>query len=125
MVIRRACFGSSSGGGSLLLCKRRLVLEHIDGEKRVVLCLGSAVGATHSVANGKVLAVVAGEEEVVQGVVRGTVDDFFEWRVADHVRVVDQDAPEVDKDKEADGDDAVEREDKGKDVVRERLEVAI
>lgn len=126
LIIRRTCFSSSSsGGGGLLLCQSSLLLGGVDCQQRVVLGLWRTVRATHSVTDGKVLSVVAGEEKVVQSVVRGAIDHLLEWRVADHVRVVDQDAPQVDKHEEADGHDTVKREDEGEDVVRQRLEVAI
>lgn len=96
-----------------------------DVVQRVVLHARRAVAATHPVAPGKVLAVVDVEVEVVQRVMRGPVDDLFQWRVADHVAVVDQDGPAVDKDKQANVDESVQREQKDKDVVRQRLRIPV
>lgn len=57
--------------------------------------------------------------------VRWAVDDLLEWRVADHVRIMDQDTPKVDEDKQANAGHAVKREDKGEDVVGQRLRIPI
>lgn len=124
LIVGRALESGSSGSG-LLLCKCCFLLCSCHCEQWIVLSLGSAVGATSTVTEGEVLAVIASEEKVVKGVMRWTVDDLFEWRVADHVRVVDQDTPKVDENEEADRNNAVEREDEGEDVVRQRLSVAV
>ena len=47
------------------------------------------------------LAVVHGEVEVVQGVVRGAVDDRRARVAGAHVRVVDENTPEVDSNEES------------------------
>jgi hypothetical protein len=52
------------------------------------LC-GDVKRATGSREDVHALAVVAGKVHVVEGVVRGTVDDLLEGMVDDHVRVVD------------------------------------
>lgn len=56
---------------------------------------------------------------------RGPVDHFFQWAVADHVGVVNQNRPAVDKDKQTHVDEAVQGEDVDEDVVGQRLRVAI
>ncbi len=71
---------------------------------------GLAVRIADPVCPGKVLAIVDGKVYVVEGVVRGTVYDGLEGVAGDHVRVVDEDGPKVDKDEEAEVDHAVEGE---------------
>ncbi len=55
----------------------------------------------------------------------GAVYDGLEGVAGDHVRVVDEDGPKVDKDEEAEVDHAVEGEEEYEEVVRDGLEVAI
>jgi hypothetical protein len=57
-------------------------------------------GWTHPVRPGEVLAVVDGKVEVVERVVGGAVDDVLEPVARDHVRVVDEDGPDVDDDED-------------------------
>lgn len=56
---------------------------------------------------------------------RWAVDDLFQGAVADHVRVVNEDGPAVDKDKEAHVDEAMEGEEVDEDVVGQRLSIAV
>ena len=53
------------------------------------------------------------------------VDDALERVAGDHVRVVDEDGPEVDKDEEAEVEVALEREEEDEEVVRHGLQVAV
>ena len=102
-----------------------LFTDASDSEKGVVFGPWGTVASTEPVATSKVLSIVAGEEKVVERVVRRTVDDLLERRVADHVRVVDENRPQVDKDKQPNADHAVKREDEGEDVVWKRLGVSV
>lgn len=56
---------------------------------------------------------------------RRAVDDRLERMAGDHVRVVDEDRPEVDKEEQAEIEPAVEGEDENEKVVWHGLEVAI
>ena len=71
------------------------------------------------------LAVVHGEVEVVQRVVCGPVDDLLERVAGDHVGVVDEDGPEVDKDEEAEVEVALDGEEEDEQMVGHRLQVAV
>jgi hypothetical protein len=71
------------------------------------------------------LAVVHREVEVVQCVVCRAVDDFLKRVASDEVRVVDQDGPEVDGDKETKVNEAVEGEDEDDAVIRNGLEISV
>ena len=55
----------------------------------------------------------------------GTVDDRLERVAGNHVRVVDENRPEVHKEEQAEVELAVEREDKDEEVVRHGLEVSV
>lgn len=59
---------------------------------------------------GKVLAVVTRKVQVVQCVVSGRVDVAFEKVTGDHVTVVDENAPQLDKDEESKEEDLVNGE---------------
>ena len=71
------------------------------------------------------LAIVHGEVEMVQRMVRGTVDDRLERVSGDHVRVVDEDGPAVDDHEEAEVQLTVEREEVDEEVVRDGLGVSV
>ena len=75
--------------------------------------------------NRTYLAIVHGKVEVVEGVVRGAVDDFLEGVAGDHVRVVDEDGPHVDEDEEAEVERAVEGEHEDEHMVGQGLEIAV
>ena len=62
---------------------------------------------------------------MVEGMVRGPVDDRLERVAGDHVRVVDQDRPEVHRDEQPEVQHAVEGEYEDEEMVRDRLEVAV
>ena len=46
----------------------------------------------------KVLAVIAGEAEVMQCVVSRSIDSIFEGMISDHIRIVNKNGPKVDQD---------------------------
>lgn len=94
-----------------------LVLAHLLLLVEEVL-VGLAVGATKTVPERRVLAVVVVEVEVVHGVAGGAVDDGAVGHV---LAVVDHNGPEVDKNKKPDGRELVQREQHREDVVRQRL----
>ena len=71
------------------------------------------------------LAVVHGEVEMVQSMVRGTVDDRLERVSGDHVRVVDENRPKVHEEEQAEVELAVEGEHEDEQVVGHGLEVAV
>ncbi len=48
----------------------------------------------------EILAVVDGEVHMVEGVVRGAVEEGFGPVAGDHVAVVDEDRPDLDEDEE-------------------------
>ena len=53
------------------------------------------------------------------------VDDLLQRVASDHIRVVDQDRPEVDEDEETEVELPVEREEIDEEVVGDRLGVAV
>ena len=57
--------------------------------------------------------------------VGGAVDDLLERVSGDHVRVVDEDGPEVDADEQEEVELALEGEEVDEQVVGDRLEVAV
>jgi len=78
-----------------------------------------SVTPTYAVRPCKVLPVIADEVEVMERMMRWSVDDFFERMVGDHIRVVDEDGPKVDQDEEDEVEMPLEREDEGEEVVRD------
>lgn len=81
---------------------------------------GSTITVKVRVGPGKVLAVIAGEVEVVQGVVSGGVDESFKEVARDHVSVVDKDSPELNENKETEVEVSVEREDVNENAADQR-----
>jgi hypothetical protein len=71
------------------------------------------------------LAVVAGEVEVVQSVVGGRVDVPLEKVSADHVAIVNEDGPQLNKDEKTEIEVFVKWEDVDEDVVGKGLSVSI
>lgn len=65
--------------------------------ERIQLWLRGPVRAEIAVGPGEVLAVVDGEVHVVQRVVGGAVDELLCPVARDHVAVVDQDGPDLDR----------------------------
>ena len=59
-----------------------------------------SVGVAHPVCPGEVLPVVHCEVHVMQRMMCGSVDDLLQWVVRDHVRIVYQDRPHIDENKE-------------------------
>mmetsp|Transcript_45787 Transcript_45787/g.114779 ORF Transcript_45787/g.114779 Transcript_45787/m.114779 type:complete len:255 (-) Transcript_45787:409-1173(-) len=76
--------------------------------------VGSAVGTKHSVPEGKVLAIVAGEVKVMLGMVGGAVDHSL---LGEEESVVDGNGPAVDEDKHQDVGHLVDRKEKGVEVI--------
>jgi hypothetical protein len=62
---------------------------------------------------------------MVKSMVCRTIDDLFERVAGNHVRVVDEDGPEVNKDEETEVEIAMEGKHEDYNVVRYRLEVAV
>lgn len=84
---------------------------------RVELGHGSTVGVPVVVGPCEVLAVVAGEEHVVESVVGRAVDELFEPMAGDHVAVVNEDGPDLDADEEEHVEVLLHRADVDKDTV--------
>lgn len=63
-----------------------------------------------AVSESKVLAVIHGEVEMVQRMMRRSVDDIFQGMTGDHIGIVDEDAPEIDKDEETEIYNAMQRD---------------
>ena len=83
---------------------------------RVEFWRRSAVRVKVRVGPSKVLAVVAGKIEMVKRVVGRRVDESFEEMARDHVSIVNQDRPELDKNEQPDVEVSVEREHVDKDA---------
>lgn len=64
--------------------------------KRVERRVRRLVRAEVGVGPGEVLSVVDGEVHVVEGVMRGAVDELLDPVTRDHVAVVDEDGPDLD-----------------------------
>lgn len=103
---------------SLLIPSGRQVLQLLAEQ----LIVGLAVAAAQTVPQGRELAVVEVEVEVVHGVAGGAVDDGVLGVV---LAVVDHDGPDVDEHEEGDVGELLEREDEGEEVVGEALGVAV
>lgn len=86
------------------------------------LLVGLAVAAAQSVPQGRELAVVEVEVEMVHRVAGGAVDD---GAVVDVLAVVDDDGPDVDQHEEQDVRVLVQREDEREDVVWQTLGPAV
>jgi len=86
----------------------------------VELWCGSSITVKVRVGPGEVLAVIAGEVEVVQGVVSGGVDESFKEVARDHVSVVNKDSPELNENKETEVEVSVEREDVDENAADQR-----
>ncbi len=67
---------------------------------RIQRRLRCPVRAETAVGPGEVLPIIDGEVHVVQGVVRGAVDQLLRPMARDHVTVVDQDGPDLDSNEE-------------------------
>ncbi len=84
-----------------LLVHESLRPHHLEGiMERIQRRLRCPVRAETAIGPGEVLPIVDGEVHVVQGVVRGAVDQLFGPMARDHVTVVDQDGPDLDSNEE-------------------------
>jgi len=54
-----------------------------------------------------------------------SIDHFLQRVTGYHIRIVDKNGPTVDKDKKADVNVTVKREEEDEDVIRDRLKVAV
>ena len=90
-------------------------------EQRILLTRWVSVATTHAVSPCEVLPIIANKVQVVQCMVCGTIDDVLQRMASYHVRVVDQDRPEVDKDEKHHVEMALEGENKNGEMVWERL----
>lgn len=88
----------------------------------MLLVFGLAVGTSDAVPEGEVLAIVVVEVKMVDGVMGGRIDDIGVELV---FAVVDQDRPQVDGAKHAQVDVLLHGYAEDKDMVRNRLEVAV
>lgn len=68
--------------------------------ERIQRRLRCPVRAETAIGPGEVLPIIDGEVHVVQGVVRGAVDQLLRPMARDHVTVVDQDGPDLDSNEE-------------------------
>lgn len=78
---------------------------------------GVPVGAPDSIPQGEVLPIVVVEEEVVVGVVGGTIDDLLQLAGDPVVTIVNGHGPDIDEDVQSQVEDFVQGEKKGVDVV--------
>lgn len=88
----------------------------------MLLVFGLAVGASDAVPEGEVLAIVVIEVEMVDGVMSGRVDDVGVELV---LAVVNQDRPQVNGAKHTQVNVLLHGYAEDKDVVGDRLEVAV
>jgi len=83
------------------------------------------VASTYAVRPSEVLSIVADKVEMVEGMMGWAVDHVLERMIGDHVRVVDEDCPEVDEDEEDEVEVALEREDEDEEVIWDGLGIPI
>lgn len=81
-----------------------------------------AVTTTQTIPQGRVLAIIIIESQVVDTVAGGAIDDGV---VRHELAIVDQDGPEVDKDEEQNKRHFLQGEKEGKDVVGDGLGEAV
>lgn len=94
--------------------------HHLEGvveriESRVRCPMGTEV----VVGPGEVLAIVDGKVYVVEGMVRGAVDESFNPVAGEHVAVVDQDGPYLDGHEKGQVQVSLDRADEGKYAVEQ------
>ena len=127
MAARTSIIGSSLTAG--MRNEPYVLSAHCSSSASDLGRVSAMTGGTHRKASSSthrpVLAVVAVEVDVVESVVRGPVDVVLEARVADHVGVVDEDAPEVDESEESNEQVLVDRADVHAQVIRDRLRVPV
>src|SRR6478735_10517592 len=87
-------------GVSILVHQALLAHDSDRLVNRIQLGHGSTVRVPVVVGPCEVLAVVAGEEHVVESVVSRAVDELFEPMASNHVAVVDKDGPDLNADEE-------------------------
>lgn len=93
--------------------------HHLEGiVERIQLGLRGAVRAEIGVGPGEVLSVVDGEVHVVQGVMGGAVEEFLRPVAGNHVAVVNQDGPDLDRAEEDHVQMALHGADKDEDAVK-------
>lgn len=84
-----------------------------------------SVGVKVAVGPSKVLAVVDGEVEMVEGVVGGAVDVFLEPMARYHVAVMDEDCPDLYQDEHGHIEVLLHGADKNEDTEGKLLEMTI
>ena len=98
-----------------------LLLTHLSLATEQLL-VGLAVAPTQAVPQGRELAVVVVEVQVVHRVAGGSIDD---GAVGHILAVMNEDGPQVDKGEQENVCDLLQREDEGEDVVGNTLRPAI
>jgi len=83
------------------------------------------IAPTDSVCPGEVLSVVADEVEMVESMMGWPVDHILKRVIGDHVRVVDEDGPEVDEDEEDEVEVTLEGENEDEEVIWNRLSISV
>lgn len=90
---------------SCFLLDLLLILGNV--QEWVIFRLWCSVTSTHSIASCKVLTIIDIEVKMVKCVMRRTVDNLFQWRIENHVTVMNQNRPKIDKDKQSNVDESV------------------
>lgn len=83
------------------------------------------VRTAHTVRPSKVLAVIDSEVKMMQCVVRGTIYNLLERVSGNHVRVMNENGPEVDANEECEVQMPLHREEEDEQVVRYGLREAV
>lgn len=104
---------------------RRGAVEHLNLEQRIELLRRMAIRLASAIRPCEVLTVVNREINMMQRVMRWSIDDVLERMTGDHVRIMNEDAPEVDRNKKCEVQVPLNREKEDEQVVRERLSEAI
>jgi hypothetical protein len=103
-----------SGNDGLLLGLQPLHFQHgVQAAVRLPIRPSSLIRPS------EVLTVVYGEIQVVEGVMRGSINDVFQPVAGDHIRVVDEHGPNVHADEEGEMEMFLDGEEIGEDVVGE------
>ena len=94
-----------------------LFLELQDVVHGVQCRLRLTARATPLVCPSEVLPIVDGEVQMVQRMVGGSVDNVFKRVAGDHVRVMDEDGPDVDENKHSEVEVTLHGEEEDESVV--------
>lgn len=73
-------------------------LGHLHLQQRIQLFLGMPVRSTCPIRPREILPVVHREVQMMERMMRRSIDDMLQGMPRDHIRVVDEDTPKVDRD---------------------------